>query len=271
MSLASTKVILTWKQVIGKETMSNVVPAAKNMYKLLGKHSNDVGTIVDGKRIYVYEVHDGKMIYNLTYHSKWNRKYHPFILCACHRGDGVVDPEHTCNIVTDETNSQLFVKLLLKYEEKKKKDPTYNEVAHRDYCDKQLKGCTHFGFKSLKLRRSSIRFDIFHLCAQMTRKLLEHLRKFIRKHNSTIQLDFAKTLLSIWGEFKVNWWNFNKQFGKFKGPELLDFIINTETVAEFITKTFRSDGEAREIIEYLTLWASVTEFQTITDIRKKEA
>ena len=173
--------------------------------------------------------------------------------------------------MTDEANYQLFVKPLLKYEEKKKKDPTYNEVAHRDYCDKHLKGCTHFGFNPLELRRSSIRLDIFHLRAQMIQKLLEHLKKFIRKHNSTIQCDFANILLPFWGEFKVNWWNFNKQSGKFKGPELLDFIINTEKVTEFITKTFGSDGEAGEIVEHLTLWASVTEFQTITDIRKKEA
>ena len=92
-SLASTKAILTWKQVVGEETMYNVVPAAKNVYRWLGEHSNDGDTIVDGKRINVHDVHDGKMIYNLTDHSKWNLKYLPYILCTCHRSNGVVDSE----------------------------------------------------------------------------------------------------------------------------------------------------------------------------------
>ena len=76
-------------------------------------------------------------------------------------------------------------------------------------------------------------------------------------------------LLPIWGEYKVNWWNCNKQFGKFKGPELLDFIVNTRTVTGFLTETFGADKEAVDIVEYLTLWESLTKFQTITDVGNK--
>ena len=96
-SSTSTKSILMWKQVIGEESMSNVVPVVKELYRWIGEHTTDGVTTMDGikngKRIYVYEVHDGKMIYNLTEHSKWNCKYHPFLLCGCLRGDGVVNPD----------------------------------------------------------------------------------------------------------------------------------------------------------------------------------
>ena len=92
------------------------------------------------------------------------------------------------------------------------------------------------------------------------------MRKFIRKFSSAIQCRFSQMLLPIWKEYKVNWWNFNKKFEKFKDPELLDFIVNTSTVTYFMTKTFGADKEAVDIVEYLTLWESLTKFQTITDI-----
>ena len=86
-----------------------------------------------------------------------------------------MDTEHKCTLLTDGENSQLFVKSLLKYVEKEEEDPTYDENAHNDYRDKYLKGCTYFGFDPLELLRSYIRFDVFHLRAQITRKLLEYL------------------------------------------------------------------------------------------------
>ena len=69
-SSANTASIMTWKQVIVEEHMSNVVPATKSLYQWIGEHSKDGVTTVDGKRIYIYEVHDGKMIYSFTDNSK---------------------------------------------------------------------------------------------------------------------------------------------------------------------------------------------------------
>ena len=272
-SPASTKSILTWKQVIGEENMSNIVPCAKDLYRWIGEHTTDGVTTMDGTkegvRIYIYEVHDGKMIYNLTEHSMWNRKYYPFLLCGCLNGNGVVNPDHVCTFLTDKEIAMYFAKSLVKFQEAKTEDRTYNEKRHRDYCDKHLKGITHFGFDPYELLRSNCRFDVFHLRAQMTRKLLDHLRKFIRKYSSAIQCRFSQMLLPIWGEFKVNHWNCNKPFAKFKGPELLDFIVNTSIVTDFITKEFGADKEAVDIVEYLTLWASLTKFMVITDVGDK--
>ena len=69
-SSASTKVIMMWKQVIGEEHLSTVIPATKGVYKWIDARTKDGDTIVDGKRMYIYEVSDDKMIYNLTNHSK---------------------------------------------------------------------------------------------------------------------------------------------------------------------------------------------------------
>jgi len=38
-----------------------------------------------------YEMHDGKMIYQLTQYSLYSQKHHPILLCKCKRGEGVQD------------------------------------------------------------------------------------------------------------------------------------------------------------------------------------
>ena len=59
-------------------------------------------------------MHDAKMLYLITQHSSWARKNHPFLLCKCNRGNGVVDENHVCEII-DHDNQ-------LKYFDRSKKD-----------------------------------------------------------------------------------------------------------------------------------------------------
>ena len=94
----------------------------------------------------MYEAHDGKMIYALTGHSLQNRQHHPFLLCSCQGGDSVVDPNYKCTIISDAEYERLFDKSLELFLEKKAQFTNWNEDLHRAYADKNLKGCTHFGF-----------------------------------------------------------------------------------------------------------------------------
>ena len=153
---ASTSMILTWKQVMGDEKVETVFPVVKSLYEWIGK--NFSGALVRGRNITIYEVHDCKMLYNLLQCSMWNRKNHPFALCDCLLGDGVINPDHVCTFITDEDHVKLWDESLHVYTEKCK-DPRWNEAHHKDYCDSYLKGCTHFGFHPRELIRSSIRFD----------------------------------------------------------------------------------------------------------------
>ena len=71
-----------------------------------------------------YDLHDGKMLYLLTQHSMWNRKEHPFLICDCKRGEGVVNNEHhQCNIINNDDQVKLYEKSkkkFMKYETKAK-------------------------------------------------------------------------------------------------------------------------------------------------------
>ena len=116
--------ILTWKQVIGDENMSTVAQSASYVYKWLGENIKDGVCNILGRTVNFSEVNDAKMMYALTAHSLWNRQYHPFLLCSCQRGDGVVDPNHTCTMLSDEEQELLFEKSLRKFNEKKKQTQT---------------------------------------------------------------------------------------------------------------------------------------------------
>ena len=55
-----------------------------------------------GRDVHLYDLHDGNMLYLLTQHSLFTRKYNPFLLCTCGHGEGVVDPDHECVILDHE-------------------------------------------------------------------------------------------------------------------------------------------------------------------------
>ena len=263
--------ILTWKQVVGDETMRNVVPAVSYVYQWLGENVKDGVSDILGRKVHHYEVHDGKMLYALTAHSSWNRLYHPFALCSCQRGEGVVDPDHKCRMLSDEEHMRLFEKSHVKFNEKKQENPYYDEERHRAYADKNLKGCTHFGFSPAELRRSSVRLDGFHLSCAMTRKLGDYLRQYMFRQTVEIQVEFNDMLVSFWGEFKFTWWTLDRPLAKIKGPELKIFIRNIKFMAEFLKCRLGTCEEAYRIAEALLLWYEIVPFLAIDNVKDKVA
>ena len=266
LSSASTSMILTWKQVMGDEKVETVFPVVKSLYEWIGKHV--CGALVRGKNITIYEVHDCKMLYSLLQCSMWNRKHHPFCLCDCMKGDGVINPDHVCTFITDENHVKLWEQSLKVYTEKSQ-DPRWNESHHKDYCDFYLKGCTHFGFHPRELIRSSIRFDMLHLRCSLTRKLAKYLMEFLSQQHVDLQDHFELLLLSFWSQFCVTWWELERPLAKFKGPELILFIENTPAIADFLLLNFPEDEQAIKISKVLMVWHEITPFLTITYIDDK--
>ena len=91
----------------------------------------------------MYDVHDGKMLYNLLQHSLWNRKHHPFLLCKCQRNASLNEADgenHQCIMIDDQEYTKLFHRSKRRFESKK-----YEETKHREWCDVNNAGVTHFG------------------------------------------------------------------------------------------------------------------------------
>ena len=99
--------ILTWQQIVGEEKLSTLLPALKDAYQTKMNIRNREKSQEEGKPMHVmYDLHDGKMLYLLTQHSLYNRRYHPFLLCDCSRGAGVMNNNHQCRIIPDEEQQQ---------------------------------------------------------------------------------------------------------------------------------------------------------------------
>jgi len=109
--------ILTWMQISGKEKCANIFPVIQQVYK--EKKLLRADTMNDN--IDCYEMHDGKMIYQLTQHSLYSWKYHTILLCKCKRGEDVQDIDHSCTIIEDSDQLEYYNRSERRWNQKKKR------------------------------------------------------------------------------------------------------------------------------------------------------
>ena len=188
----TSKDILTWKQVQADEKPSILFAALEPVYEQLKciRAKGQDEKFVDGCKISMYEVHDGKMIYSITDHSKWNRKHHPFLLCKCARGQGVINEDHECEFITPKDSNYYWERSMRRWNNTRKKrgekGEEYTRKQHLDWIDQWNYGVSHFGFSESLLPRSSIRFDVFHLGCGISRRLMSYVRVFILGSTSVL-------------------------------------------------------------------------------------
>ena len=84
--------ILTWMQVTAKEEAAMIITFIENHHTSMLLF--ELKLLKSGTDLSLFDSHDEKMTCNLTQHSKWNRKPHPFLLCKCKRGDAVRNYDH---------------------------------------------------------------------------------------------------------------------------------------------------------------------------------
>ena len=102
---------------------------------------------------------------------------YPFLLCKCNRGSGVVDENHVCEIIDHDNQLKYFDRSKKRWERrksnnKKESKEIYTIKDHADWVDNNNFGVSHFGLSPLLLKRENIRFDVFHLCVAITKRLM---------------------------------------------------------------------------------------------------
>ena len=209
-----------------------------------------------------YDMHDGKMIYMLTQHSLYNRKFHHFLLCACHRGDGVINGDHKCKLLSHNEKIRLFSRSEKKW--KRKMTPMsieYTHAKHMDWVDSDNKGVSHFGLHPSKLRYGNIQFDVFHLCSAVTCRLMTYLCTFMLSQTFEVMNKFSSQVLSkFWGDYQVLVWNLNKYFSSFIGKDIKQFIKNIPNVLEFIDINFEDTEHLDNLCTSVGIWYKINPF-----------
>ena len=98
-STAESFNILTWQQIVADEKLDHIIPVIKEIYEEKSRLRKNSMIIYNDCNFNFYDMHDAKMLYLMTQHLLWNRKNHPFLLCKCSRGDGVLNNNHVCKII----------------------------------------------------------------------------------------------------------------------------------------------------------------------------
>jgi hypothetical protein len=205
------------------------------------------------------------MLYVLTQHSQRNRPNHPFLLYKCNPRKGVVDDNHVCVSIIDDEYSQLWSHSERKWQYRKIKNVLYTETQHKNYCDVNNCGVTHFGIHPELLPLSSICFDMMHMKAAVIRRMMGYLRNFILKQSSsTIQSFSTQVLRRFWGVFHTYCWNNKFNFSKFNGNELNLFVENSPIIIKFLDDTFIPIEEIQQLKSALGLLPSIFKFISMT-------
>lgn len=262
--------VLTWQQLRGTESIHSMKPAVEEYFKTK-KVQRDL-SLEEGKKYSYYDLHDGKMLYLLTQHSQWNRKFNPFLLCTCSRGEGVRNNKiHQCKIKSHEEQIQSYNRSKRRWDLKRSTTPNYTVKNHMDWIDENNDGCSHFGIHPSLMPRDGIRFDTFHMKCSVTKRLMGSLRSFLLNQSTDVIESFATTVLrKFWNDYHLYVWKNKKNFSSFLGNEIALFVGNVSLVVEFIQNSLISTNQTRDIVQGLTLWVSVFKFLGLTYIVEGE-
>ena len=268
----SSKNILTWQQTRGKESVELVLASVNDHYKSKQKLKETEG---NNDKYATYEMHDGKMLYTLTQHSLWNRKYHPFLLCKCRRGAGIKDTSHQCRMMTNEEHLSYYNESNTRWEEKLQEctenETNYSIKEHMKWVDKHNYGISHFGIHPDLLDRSTIRFDTFHMKCQITRGIMNYTRKYLEAHMSVgSRQRFYRELEKFWNEYHSHIWESKKNFSSFKGNELALYVANCEPIVDFLKATLSESPSLNNLVKSLKLWRDIFGFLAVTTVTDDE-
>ena len=278
----NSKNILTWMQIMGKEEFPVVYQGAHSFLEGIIKwKENEQRKNEQKDDLHVYNVHDVKMLYNMLQHSQWNRKFHPFLLCSCKsrstfaRMDDNDNSEghHFCKMITDKKYLEQWNRSKTRWDKKTKNArQIYTHKSHRDWCDKNNLGITHLGCNPHEFPPSSIRFDVMHMKAAITRRFMNYLRSFILKQSSQKVRAFCSNVLTtFWGRYHVYCWTNKYSFSKFQGKELNCFVNNNKAIIDFLKKSFILTEDIESYIEALGILPRVFKFLSTTYIKNKES
>ena len=263
--------ILTWQQVKGVENYEIMMKSTAEYYeqkKIIREVACDSG---NRGNYSFYDLHDGKMLYLLTQHSAWNRKHHPFLLCDCARGEGVINNDHhQCRIISESNQIELYetsAKKFLKYKARaEQKGREYTKKDHMDWVDAKNKGVSHYGINPSLLPRHTLRFDTFHLKCSITRRLMSYLRIFILNQAPNIIEGFDKVLKSFWNDYHLFIWRNRKNFSSFLGNELALFTGNVSAITKYLTDNLILTRDLNDVVTGLSLWVKLFKFLGFTHL-----
>ena len=258
--------ILTWLQILAKEELK-VMKTCMQGYlqdrtELVCQQVRP--SLLPRNKLFVYDMHDGKLLYLLSQHSMWNRKNFPFILCKCRRNR---DDPHDCTMWDDKEYQDHWNISKEKWDLMQSSRQKWTVESHKDWCDSKNFGITHFGIDPTSLPISSLRFDVFHLSCAVIRRMMSTIRNFMLKQSSTKNADFTdKILRTFLTDYLIYCWNNKLKFSVYKGNDLFTFLCHEEVISNFFNEEMMETPEMQSICKGLQLLRRIVSFMTISRV-----
>ena len=268
--------ILTHHQYVGNENIRNLFPVLKDIYNEKALIRSNGGTVEGRNEKFVFfDLHDGKMLYLLTQHSLYSRLHHPFLLCKCHRGEGVKDPNHQCTLISHDDQIKYFERSKKRYENKRKRlkeNEKYDKPEHNDWIDVNNLGISHFGLHPNLLPRHKILFDTMHCKMSITRRLLNYTRSFLNRamFNTQTQREFCDLLSEFWNDHNCLSWIMGGSFQRLIGTELFKFVDNVEKVTNFMKDHIMQSDILDFLCNGLLLWKDICPMMSVLKYENDE-
>ena len=205
----------------------------------------------NGIDLCLFDVHDAKMMFNLTLYSKWNCAHHLFLLWKFKRSEEVKKAtSHKCKMNSDEEQISYYNKsreeLKLKYYD----DYCMKNVSkHCDWYHDKNRGFTHFGIHSKYLPLSSIAFDNLHCRLSIVRLILNFIRDFIDRFGYDLHQNFYSILRIQICQYYVQCFETSKALSCMYGKKIDQFIDIAPKGMHF----FKHNFEETTIVYVVTL------------------
>ena len=116
---------------------------------------------------------------------------------------------------------------------------------HKEWCDISNKGVTNFGVPPNIFRRSTIRFDGFHMNKANGALLLEGVRLLMNKYTYKLLPDFVSYIRNElkWCRFAVERFENNKRPSAYQGKMILQFTMDSQKIVNWIEKRIKAGNK----------------------------
>lgn len=227
--------IITQCQINGPENRGVLYAVTKDRFTEFNNVKQYAGT-----NLPFYDMADAKAVYSLLGHSHWQRKHHPFLGCACSKGDGGKH-NHICVQWTDETYSEKSEKSKLRWSKREaisriRKAP-YTIEDHKDWCDQKNDGICHFGVVPEGYNfASSMRYDVFHGRGNIGKKMIAYIHKLLDGNYTNLeQFAFFLQTLKSWGDYEISPWLTGDGVARLKGVHIKQFVKQVDDVTTMLS------------------------------------
>ena len=129
---------------------------------------------------------------------------------------------------------------------------------------------THFGLSTLIFDYDDIRFDILHMTCQITRKIMEYLRDYLRGYPIHIMEELCELLQSKWTHFNAINFGSMQPLSIHTGKEIKKFISMTDEIVTWMENTFIPSKETIALSKAFGVWKKLSSFLSRITIYSKD-